>query len=133
MAIIGSWGDIIFSVSPKEVNTFNGLKWDVGAKYASHERHLKDPLLEFTGAEIETMSFSMYFSVFLGINPLEEVTKVLKAVRNGNVNRLVIGTKAYGKNKWVMPKAAIDLERYDNKGNLLVAKVNVTLQSYAER
>ena len=51
MALIGCWGDITFAVSRNEVKTFTGLKWDSGAKYSTHDRHLKEPLLEYTGAK----------------------------------------------------------------------------------
>ena len=133
MAIIGSWGDITFSVSRLTVKTFDGLKWESGVKYSAHDRHLKEPLLEFTGPDTESMSFSMFFSVFLGVNPIAEVSKLLKAMRRGEVHWLVIGPKAYGTNKWVITKLSNALERYDNRGNLLVASVNVTMNSYAAR
>lgn len=133
MALIGSWGDVTFAVSREVVKTFDGLKWDSGANYATHERHLKEPLLEFTGTEVESMSFKMFFSVFLGVNPLKEVTRLLQAMRKGEVNRLVIGPKAYGTNKWVITKLSNSLERYDSRGNLLVASVDVTMNSYAAR
>lgn len=133
MATIGTWGNIVFAVSRKQIKTFTGLKWDSGASYATHDRHLKEPLLEFTGVEVESMTFSMFFSAFLGVNPMAEVGKLLTAMRKGEVNRLVIGTKAYGTNKWVITKLSNSLERYDNRGNLLVAKVDVTMNSYASR
>lgn len=133
MALIGTWGDITFAVSRKEIKTFDGLKWESSVKYSTHERHLKEPLLEFTGQDVESMSFSMFFSVFLGVNPISEITKLLQAMRRGEVHRLVIGSKAYGTDKWVITKLSNSLERYDNRGNLLVASVNVTMQSYASR
>lgn len=133
MATIGSWGGIVFSVSRQSVKTFDGLKWEAAAKYSTHDRHLKEPLLEFTGTDVESMSFSMFFSVFLGVNPISEVAKLLQAMRRGEVHRLVIGPKAYGTNKWVITKVSTALERYDNRGNLLVAAVNVTMNSYAAR
>lgn len=133
MAIIGTWGDIVFSVSRNQIKTFDGLKWDSGAKFSTHDRHLKAPLLEFTGTDVENISFSMFFSAFLGVNPMAEITKLLTAERKGEVNRLVIGTKAYGTGKWVIDKLSNDLERYDNRGNLLVARVNVSMKSYAMR
>lgn len=133
MATIGTLGDIVFSVSRSKVSTFDGMKWDSSAKYATHDRHLKDVLLEYTGTDADKISFSMYFSAFLGINPIEEITKLLKAERSGQVMRLVIGSRIYGKNKWVIDKTSKDLERFDNKGNLLIAKVNVSLIAYAER
>lgn len=133
MAVIGTWGDIVFTVSRGEVKTFDGMKWDSGAKYATHDRHLKEPLLEFTGTEVETISFSMFFSAFLGINPMTEITKLITAQRQGKVSRLIIGTSTYGTNRWVITKLSKSLERYDNRGNLLVAKVNVSMQSYSAR
>lgn len=133
MAVIGSWGDVVFAVSRNEIKTFTGLKWDSGAKYSTHDRHLKAPLLEFTGTDVESMSFSMFFSAFLGVNPMTEIAKLLTAMRRGEVHRLVIGPKAYGTNKWVITKLSNSLDRYDNRGNLLAAKVNVTMKSYAGR
>lgn len=132
MALIGSWGDVVFSVSRKEIKTFDGLKWDSGAKYAAHDRHLKAPLLEFTGTEVETINFTMLFSAFLGVNPMAEVSKLQRALRCGECHRLVIGPKAYG-TRWVITKLSSSLERYDNRGNLLAAKVSVTMKSYASR
>ena len=133
MALIGCWGDITFAVSRKEVKTFTGLKWDSGAKYSTHDRHLKEPLLEYTGREVESMSFSMFFSAFLGVNPISEVAKLLQAMRRGEVHPLIIGPKAYGTNKWVITKISTSLDRYDNRGNLLVSKVSVTMKSYSSR
>lgn len=133
MAVIGTWGDITFAVSRNQIKTFDGLKWDSGAKYSTHDRHLKEPLLEFTGTDVESMTFTMFFSAFLGVNPIAEVSKMLKAMRRGEVHRLVIGPKAYGTNKWVITKLSNSLNRYDNRGNLLVAKVSVTMKSYSDR
>lgn len=133
MAVIGTWGDITFAVSRNQIKTFDGLKWGSGAKYSTHDRHLKEPLLEFTGTDVESMTFTMFFSAFLGVNPIAEVSKMLKAMRRGEVHRLVIGPKAYGTNKWVITKLSNSLNRYDNRGNLLVAKVSVTMKSYSGR
>lgn len=133
MATIGTLGNIVFSVSKSQVRTFDGMKWDSSAQYATHNRHLKDVLLEFTGTDADKITFSMQFSVFLGIDPMTEITKLLNAERSGAVMRLVIGSKAYGKNKWVITGTSKDLERFDNKGNLLIAKVNVSLMAYAGR
>lgn len=133
MAVIGALGDIVFSVSRESIKTFSDMKWESSAKYATHERHLKDVLLEFTGMDADTISFSIYFSAFLGVNPIQEITKLLEAERSGKVMRLVIGNKAYGKNKWVIEKVSKDLDKFDNKGNLIIAKVSISLKEYAGR
>ena len=133
MATIGSWGGFTFYVSRSAIKTFDDLKWESSVKYSTHERHLKEPLLEFTGTNVESMTFTMFFSVFLGVNPISEVAKLLQAMRRGEVHRLVIGPKAYGTNKWVITKLSNSMKRYDQRGNLLVASVNVTMQSYSSR
>lgn len=133
MAIIGSWGNVVFEVSHKEIKTFTGLKWDVGAKFATHERHLKEPLLEFTGTELESISFSISFSAFLGSDPMYEIQKLNSAVKRGEANRLIIGSRAYGSCRWVATKASHSLDTFDNRGNLLTAKVSITMQSYFTR
>ena len=116
MALIGNWGDFTFYVSADQIKTFDSLKWDSEAKYS-----------------VETITFTMFFSVFLGVNPIKEIASLLQAMRRGEVNRLVIGPKAYGTNKWVITKLSNSLKRFDRWGNLLVASVNVTMQSYAVR
>lgn len=133
MATIGTLGDIPFHVSKNEVKTIEGLKWETSSKFEVHDRHLKDDLLEFVGTEPGTMSFSVYISVFLGVNPMQEIVKLLNAERKGLTMPLVIGEKAYGKYRWVITKTSKSLERFDNKGNLLVAKVDISLTEYVQR
>lgn len=133
MAVIGALGDIIFEVSHDTVKTFDDMKWNSSAKYSTHERHLKDALIEYIGMQVESISFQIKLSVFLGVNPMDEIEKLLIAEREGKVMRLVIGSKAYGKNKWVIEKTTKNLERFSNKGDLTVAKITVSLKEYARR
>jgi hypothetical protein len=133
MATIGTLGDIVFSVSSEQVNTFDAMKWDSSARYATHDRHLKDALLEFVGLDADKISFSMYFSLFLGVDPCAEIIKLLEAEREGRVMRLIISGLPYGTRKWVITDTSRELERWDNKGNLLIARINVSLMAYAGR
>lgn len=133
MAIIGTLGDIVFTVTSKEVKTFSGMNYKTKARWSKHTRHLQDELLEFEGTESSEISFSMYFSVFLGVNPTAEIEKLLRAERAGQVMRLIVGRKIYGKYKWVIEETDKNLERFDNRGRLLVARVNITLKEYARR
>lgn len=133
MAQIGSFGDLTFKVSDKCVRTFDGMNWDFSAKYATHDRHIRADLVEYMGPEIETISFSMLFSVFLGVKPFWQIRKMRKMVRKGYAGRLVIGGKVYGSYKWVMESGSVELQRFDKKGELWAAKVKVTLKEYPKR
>ena len=133
MARIGSFGDLVFSVSDKTVRTFDSMSWDFSADYATHDRHIKADLLEYIGPSIETISFSMVFSVFLGVNPLKEIRRLRNMVQSGYAQRLVIGGKVYGSYKWVMQKGTVDLKRFDRQGELWAASARVTLKEYPKR
>ncbi|MCI8535477.1 MAG: phage tail protein [Hungatella sp.] len=133
MARIGSFGDLVFSVSDKTVRTFDSMSWDFSADYATHDRHIKADLLEYIGPSIETISFSMVFSVFLGVNPLKEIRRLRNMVQSGYAQRLVIGGKVYGSYKWVMQKGTVDLKRFDRQGELWAASAKVTLKEYPKR
>ena len=133
MARIGSFGDLDFSVSDKTVRTFDSMSWDFSADYATHDRHIKADLLEYIGPSIETISFSMVFSVFLGVNPLKEIRRLRNMVQSGYAQRLVIGGKVYGSYKWVMQKGTVDLKRFDRQGELWAASAKVTMKEYPKR
>lgn len=133
MATIGSLGDVVFSVSNNTIRTFDEMKSESSAKFATHDRHLQSDLLEFEGMELDTISFSMVFSVFLGVNPYNELEKINSIMKQGKAMRLVIGGKVYGSNKWVIEKLSKEFTRFDNKGNLWAAKVSVSLKEYAKR
>lgn len=131
MAVIGALGGVAFSVSTNLVKTFDEMKRSSTAKYASHNRHLKDTLLEFTGNDPDKITFSMTLSVFLGADPQAEISTLQAAQRSGRIMQLVIGRQSYG--NWIIQSLSIDYERWDNNGNALVAKVSVSLTAYAGR
>lgn len=133
MANIGTFAGVVFSVSDKTVCTFNNMKWQISGNYAEHDRHMKRDLLEFLGPELETISFEMELSVFLGVTPLTELKKLRKIVQTGKTDRLVIGGKVYGAYKWAMTGISVDMKRFDKKGNLLSAKVTASIKEYAKR
>lgn len=133
MARIGSFGDLVFSVSENTVKTFDQISWKTSAKYATHDRHIKADVQEFLGPEPGSISFTMAFSVFYGTNPLSEVMKLNEMVKRGIIERLVIGGRVYGSYKWVISEVSAELKRYDNKGHCWAATAQVAMQEYPKR
>lgn len=133
MAKIGKFGSLSFVVSSRKVSTFDDLKWETSANYATHDRHLKTDLLEFLGPEPEQITFKMKFSAFLGVNPLQMVNTLRSMIRNGVAERLVIGGRVYGDYKWAIIKQSAALRTFDNRGNCWAAEVTVTLKEYGKR
>lgn len=133
MAKIGSFGDLVFSVSENAVRTFDGMAWSASAKYATHDRHLQKDVLEFMGPEPQGISFTMAFSAFHGTNPLAEVERLNGMMESGAAQRLVIGGKVYGSYKWVITSVSSEMQRFDNRGNCLAATAKVGMKEYAKR
>ena len=110
-----------------------GKIWNISAKYAEHDRHLKDDLKEFLGQEGETITFTVQLVAALGINVMKEMINFMTACRTGKVLPLKIGKKLYGKYRWVIKSVTITSREYDNQGNLLRADLNITLNDYSQR
>jgi len=132
MAKIGTLGDIVFTVSQKKIKTFDDLQIESKTNYAKHTRHNKKPLLEFQYNDIDTASFSIYLSAYLGINPLKSQDKIDEYRKKGKILTLVIGGKKYG-TKWVITSHSKGYKRFDAKGNLLIAESKISLEEYPER
>lgn len=132
MAMIGTLGDIVFSVSGETVKTFDNLSVETAARYYKHDRHLNKPLLEFGGMDNDKLSFDMHHSVFLGVNPNEQIKRIDEYMSQGTVLTLIIGGKKYG-SKWVIVKHSKDFARLDGKGRVLIANSKVSLEEYPNR
>lgn len=130
MAQVGCLGDIIFIVSSQLIETINNAQWSGSARYAQHQRHLHDDLVEFTGIDPDTISFDIYLSTQLGVDVLRELTKIRTYERNGKLLLLAIGDKSYGQYRWVIRSHRIRMQTYDINGNLQSATVSVNLLEY---
>ena len=132
MAQIGTLGDIVFSVSQNTIKTFDDLQIEGKTNYAKHTRHNNKPLLEFQYNDTDTASFSMYMSVYLGINPDKMQEKIDVYRTQGKILTLIVGGKRYG-TKWVITAHSKGYKRFDNKGNLMIAESKISLEEYTER
>lgn len=131
--IIGCLGDIVFQVSAETVKTLNKLKWSGSATWATHARHGYHALTEFTGIDPDQISFEIYLSTALGVKPMDTINTIWEYERNGAPQGLVIGDKAYGKYRWAITKHTTSAEQYDGRGNVIAARVNLSLLEYLNK
>ena len=124
---IGCLGDIAFKVSSDVVRTISSVTWSGSANYNTHSRHLTDALTEFTGLAPDEMTFDIVLSVFLGVDPMNDLVKLWEYERKGQALPLVIGSKAYGKYRWVIKSHKINMQTFSGSGDLLEATVSVSL------
>lgn len=130
LAVIGSFGDIVFQVSHEQVRTFYDFTRSGSSRWSKHEVIGKKPVSEFSGPDLDTISFKMRFDILFGVNPKKEMDKLLVMTRNGTPGRLIVGDSVLGFYKWVCTRYSQDWKKVDGKGNVIVGEVTVTLEEY---
>lgn len=123
--MIGTLGGIVFQVSSTKVLTFGNLTRNSGAQYQKHEVILSKAKLEFLRPELETISLPIRLDRFLGIDPLKEINKIKEYQSTGFRLPLIIGGKFHG--HWVIEKTSELWKNLDNRGNIIVAEINIDL------
>lgn len=127
---IGSLGDIVFEVSSRKVRTFKDYKRNTKAKYASHEIIGQKPILEFVAPEGEEITFTMQFSLQMGVDPTKEADKVRELCEKGMAMYFVLCNAVIGENQWVIESVGESAETIDNNGRVIVSQIEVTLKEY---
>lgn len=130
MGMVGCLGDIIFTVSEKAVLTLDNWKWSGAARYAVHQRHMGNALTELTGLDPDKITFDITLSAELGIDPMEQLTRLWNYERTGAAVPLTVGTHGYGRYRWNIVSHDAAIQYTDPRGDLMGAVVSVTLQEY---
>lgn len=129
---IGCLGDIAFEVSSDVVRTISNMTWSGSANYNTHARHLTDALVEFTGLAADEITVDIVLSACLGVNPMTDINKIWRYEREGKALPLIIGTKAYGKYRWVIRRHKISKPIFSGK-DMITATVSISLLGYIKR
>lgn len=132
MAEIGTLGEVVFTVSYDLVRTFQDYKRNSSARLQTHEIIGKKPVTEFLGPGLDSISFAIDLSAFKGVNPKEEAEKLRKIMQNGEYVNLVIAGSPVSDNKWVIESINESVSARDGKGNIIRAKVDITIHEYIE-
>lgn len=128
--MIGILGDLRFRVNDSQVFTFGNLKREISASWSTMERIGQKPLSEFSGPDLQTISFDITLEASLGVKPRYLLEVLERMTESGAVNTLVIGKKMVGNNKWVITKSSEAWEVVLRGGELYRATVSLTLQEY---
>jgi hypothetical protein len=127
---IGYLGKVLFVVKDDQVQTVNDFAYTVSASYAEHERHLKTPLLEFTGLNSQTITFNIELSAYLGQESVMSNHKKLhEYMKKAYALPMKLGETTYGKCRWCIKQLALLGKTSDTKGNWTSAKLSVSLIS----
>jgi len=128
---IGSIGKLItFETSDKRILSPQGIKKEVSGRWATHSRIGKKPLRQFLGADTEKLSFSIVLDARHGIKPLKTLKAIEKDVKNGTPRTIVIGGKKVIPHKITINSVSETYDEVWNKGELIRAKAELTIEEY---
>lgn len=122
---IGSYGDVIFQVSNTVAETFRNMQYSGTASYTEHAVHGGDAVREFTGFPSDKISFSITLSAFYGVNPDNELKKLMKMLKSKKAYSLVIGQTLYG--EWVLEALSNSIQYTWKDGTCVQCETGITL------
>ncbi|WP_088227781.1 phage tail protein [Desulfosporosinus sp. FKB] len=130
--MIGYFGDIIFETSDQRILTFSGFKRDVKGRWEKHAVIGKKPVSEFSGPDLDTVTFTVNLNGSYGVKPRDEMERWAQYVSQGFAGVLVIGGRPIGDNLWDVQSVSEAWDTIFNQGELYSGKIDVTLEEYVE-
>ena len=121
---------IVFEVSDEKVLAFQNFVRSNKARYSKHDILQKKPILEFIGADLDSIDLQITLKAELGVNPRSEMDKLIKIQRDGITVSIMIGGSGFGVYRWFITDLNMTWERIDAKGILTSAVCDLTLQEY---
>lgn len=128
--MIGSFGDIVFEVSADKIRTVNDFSRSAAGRWVTHEVTGKKPVSEFMGPALDEISFKMMFDASFGVNPKQEMDRLLIMCRSGTVETLIIGGAALGVDKWVIKSVTQNWLYFDGEGRCIKGGAEVKMEEY---
>lgn len=126
--VVGTYGNIIFTVSAHRLYLIDGFSRKAGAKIEEHQVTGGKPRAEFIAPTLDEVSFTITLLASHGVNPAAEVEKLRTICGGGQVHRLMIGGRNLG--KFLLTEVSDDWEKSTGDGRVMVAKVKVSFKEY---
>ena len=128
---VGMWGsELLFSTSDHRILTFRDFNRTVSATWTSHNRIGMKDSTEFVRPNLQKVTFTIDLNDSLGVSPRLRLELLESAVESGVAHFLLIGTKRVGKNMWRCTETSEAWDTVLDRGVLVSAKVDVTLEEY---
>lgn len=133
MAIIGSFGVIVFEVSTDKIQTYDEFQRTNSPRWQEHSIIGQKPILEFEGPGVDTISFNIVLRADLGVNPEEQLVKLRKFARWGQKALFIRGNQPISTNYWVIDSLIEKHRNIDKLGNVLTIEVELNLKEYVNQ
>lgn len=132
MALVGTFGVLLFEASGMRVHTFSDLNISTENRYAQHDVHLESPILEYVGPGLSEVNFNMNFNTQWGSEPTVSLLILRGYLKWGFISPLLVGMRpvTLGFNLFVCTRVDEEHKYFDANGELFGAAVAVQLREY---
>lgn len=125
---VGALGNITFTVSENLLRTFNNFSRTSSIKIVEHQvMNQQKPILEYSGKELEAITFGIQLSVGGNLNPKTEISKLREIMYSGEAQAFILNNKIIGE-KWIITQVAESNTVFGNSGEQLRADATLTLK-----
>lgn len=128
--MIGVLGNVLFRVSDSRVLTIRNMKQEISASWETMDRIGLKPLTEYSGPNLQTISFEITLDASLGVKPRMMLQTLERMAEGSEAYDLVLGRRLIGKNKWVITKCSAAYDVILRGGDIYKATVSLNLQEY---
>ncbi len=126
--MIGTFGNIAFETSTKKVLTFDEFERVTAAIFAEHKVIDQKPKLQLTGLALDQITFSIFLSAFLGVDPADEIQSFKEIAAKGEARKLIMGGQVVG--DFVLVNMTEKWSHVNARGKVVTAMLNITLKEY---
>ncbi len=126
--MIGTFDKLVFETSASKILTFDEFERKGAATFAEHKVINGKPRLEFTGDNLDMVSFMIRLDLHLGVDPAEQIKKARDMKSAGEPGTLIIGGTPLG--DFVIISLSEKWPEVDNRGRLIVAHLALSLKEY---
>jgi hypothetical protein len=132
MAVVGTFGALIFEASGMRIHTFSDMRVSTENRFAQHDVHLEMPILEYVGPGLTDVEFAMNFNTQWGSEPLASLMILRAYLKFGFISPLLVGMRpvTIGTNMFVCVRVGEEHKFFDASGSLFGAAVIVGLKEY---
>lgn len=128
--MIGVLGNVLFRVSDSRVLTIRNMKQEISASWETMDRIGLKPLTEYSGPNLQAISFEITLDASLGVKPRMMLQMLERMAEGSEAYDLVLGRRLIGKNKWVITKCSAAYDVILRGGEIYKATVSLNLQEY---
>lgn len=129
--MLGSLGDINFTVSSNQILSYKDLNIKSGVRLTEHNSLQGKPVLEFIGESLDEINLKFNLRIENKINPMSVFENLKDKMTKGEELLFFVGEKKIG--KFVISDIAQDYKRIDNLGNVLALDLDVNLKEIANK